>query len=83
MNDHVEFGRNLHAALIQLSEISYIGGLETSKKFRATQKGCGISCDVGFKGCMRSLYIMETKKGLPDAQVCLNDMFLLAKKLIY
>ncbi|KAL1493095.1 hypothetical protein ABEB36_011222 [Hypothenemus hampei] len=68
LNDHVEFGRNLHASLIQLSEISYIGGLEPNKKFRATQKGCGIACDVGFKGCIRSLYLMEVKTGLPDAQ---------------
>ncbi|XP_019760594.2 chondroitin sulfate proteoglycan 4 isoform X2 [Dendroctonus ponderosae] len=68
MNEQVEFSRNLHASLIQLSEISYIGGLEVSRKFRATQKGCGLSCDLGYKGCIRSIYIMDTKRGLPDAQ---------------
>ncbi|XP_066152792.1 chondroitin sulfate proteoglycan 4 [Euwallacea fornicatus] len=68
INDHVEFGRNLHASLVQLSEISYIGGLEASKKFRATQKGCGVACDLGFKGCIRNLYIVEVKRGLPDVQ---------------
>ncbi|CAG9759266.1 unnamed protein product [Ceutorhynchus assimilis] len=66
VNEHVEFGRNLHASLIQLAEISYIGGLEANRKFRATQKGCGVSCDLGFKGCMRNAYIVEITRGLPD-----------------
>ncbi|XP_050314134.1 chondroitin sulfate proteoglycan 4 isoform X2 [Anthonomus grandis grandis] len=68
LNEHLEYAKNVHASLVQLSDISYIGGLEAGKKFRATQKGCGTACDLGFKGCMQNLHIADARTGLPDAQ---------------
>ncbi|XP_030746194.1 chondroitin sulfate proteoglycan 4 isoform X2 [Sitophilus oryzae] len=68
VNDRVEYERNVYASLIQLADVSYLGGLESSKKFRATQKGCGTACDIGFKGCIRGLVVAEQHRGLPDAQ---------------
>ncbi|KAJ8949136.1 hypothetical protein NQ318_012884 [Aromia moschata] len=61
--------KNIHGHLFQLSDSSYLGGLEISKRFRATQKGCSKSCDSSFKGCIRYLTVSDLKKGLPDAQV--------------
>ncbi|CAH1153718.1 unnamed protein product [Phaedon cochleariae] len=61
--------KNIHGHLFQLSDISYIGGLEMSKRFRAYQKGCSKSCDSSFKGCLRQLSIFEENRGLPDAYV--------------
>ncbi|XP_076261908.1 chondroitin sulfate proteoglycan 4-like protein isoform X2 [Rhynchophorus ferrugineus] len=68
VNEHHEYERNIYASLLQLADVSYVGGLETGRKFRATQKGCGKACDVGFKGCIRNLVVTEQRRGLPDAQ---------------
>ncbi|XP_060516425.1 chondroitin sulfate proteoglycan 4 [Cylas formicarius] len=66
LNDQLEFSKNIHAAVLQLGDVSYVGGLESSRKFRATQKGCGPACDVSFKGCLRGLSINDQVRGLPD-----------------
>lgn len=60
---------NIHGNIFKLSDSSYIGGLEISKRFRATSKGCGKICDNNFKGCFKNFYINDVKKGLPDAQI--------------
>uniref|UniRef100_A0A6P7H1L8 Chondroitin sulfate proteoglycan 4 n=1 Tax=Diabrotica virgifera virgifera TaxID=50390 RepID=A0A6P7H1L8_DIAVI len=61
--------KNIHGSVFQMADTSFIGGLENSKRFRATQKGCSDSCDTSFKGCLRYLTISDVKKGIPDAQV--------------
>lgn len=61
--------KNMHGHVFQLIENSYLGGLEISKRFRATQKGCSKSCDSSFKGCIRHLVIQDVRKGFPNAHV--------------
>ncbi|XP_056646513.1 chondroitin sulfate proteoglycan 4 [Diorhabda sublineata] len=60
--------KNTQNSIFEMTDISYLGGLEISKRFRATQKGCDL-CDTSFKGCLRYLTISGVEKGLPDAQV--------------
>lgn len=61
--------KNTHGHLFQFSDSSYLGGLEISKRFRATQKGCTKSCDTSFKGCIRDLSVADSKMGFPQALV--------------
>nr|XP_023011888.1 chondroitin sulfate proteoglycan 4 [Leptinotarsa decemlineata]XP_023011889.1 chondroitin sulfate proteoglycan 4 [Leptinotarsa decemlineata] len=69
VDEKISSEKNILGHLFQLSDISYMGGLEISKRFRASQKGCSKSCDSSFKGCLRHLSIFDMRKGLPDAHV--------------
>ncbi|CAG9855229.1 unnamed protein product [Phyllotreta striolata] len=69
VNEKIISEKNPHAGYFQMTDTSYIGGLEVSKRFRASQKGCNNSCDASFKGCIRYMSIFDVKKGIPDAYV--------------
>ncbi|KAJ8970004.1 hypothetical protein NQ314_001433 [Rhamnusium bicolor] len=69
VDEKITSEKNIHGHLFQLSDSSYLGGLEINKRFRATQKGCSKSCDSSFKGCIRHLFIFDMKRGLPDAHI--------------
>lgn len=63
------FDKNNHGRLFQFSDFSYLGGLEISKRFRATQKGCSKSCDSSFKGCIKDIFMTDTAMGFPQALI--------------
>lgn len=69
VDEKITSEKNNHGHIFQLSEISHLGGLEISKRFRATQKGCSKSCDISLKGCIRHFSIFDVRKGFPDALV--------------
>lgn len=59
--------KNNNGRLFQFSDFSYFGGLDITKKFRATQKGCGKSCDINFKGCIKDILVADIPMGFPQA----------------
>lgn len=61
--------KNSHGRIFQFTDISYLGGLEISKRFRATQKGCSKSCDSSFKGCIKDISIQNVRMGFPQALI--------------
>lgn len=69
VDEHTITEPNTHGLVFKLSDSSYLGGLEISKRFRATSKGCGKHCDSNFKGCLRNIVLNDAKIGLPDAQI--------------
>lgn len=54
--------------LLDFDKLFYIGGLELSKKPRATMKDLK-TANLSFKGCIKHINFGEKKTGLPDAYV--------------
>lgn len=53
---------------IDFDKIFYIGGLEVTKRARASLKDLKTT-DMGFKGCIKHITFGDKKSGLPDAYV--------------